>query len=46
MQKQWHKFSINRFVGNFLQPTYKNDACPLSMWEVHVFFINTYKKNL
>jgi hypothetical protein len=26
-----HKFPTNRFVGNFLQSTYKNDTCPLSM---------------
>jgi hypothetical protein len=25
------KFPTNRFVGNFLQPTYKNDTCPLNM---------------
>jgi hypothetical protein len=25
------KFPTNRFVGNFLQSTYKNDTCPLSM---------------
>jgi hypothetical protein len=26
-----HKFSTNHFVRNFLQPTYKNDMCHLSM---------------
>jgi hypothetical protein len=39
--KKGQKFLTNRFVKNFIQPTYKSDMCPLNMWETLVFFINT-----
>jgi hypothetical protein len=25
------KFPTNRFIENFMQPTYKSDMCPLNM---------------
>jgi len=31
------KFSTNRFVRNFIQPTYKIDMCPLTC-EKHMLF--------
>jgi hypothetical protein len=40
------KFSINRFIRNFLQPTYKKDMCPLNMWETHVFLLMVLKKHV
>jgi hypothetical protein len=33
-----HKFLTNRFVGNFIQLTYKTDMCPLNIWKAHKFF--------
>jgi hypothetical protein len=40
------KFPTNWFVENFLQPTYKNDMCPLNMWEVYVFLLMLLKKHV
>jgi hypothetical protein len=36
-------FFTNRFVGNFLQITYKSDICPL-IYENHIFFSSINKK--
>jgi hypothetical protein len=35
--KKGQKFSINRFVGNFIQPTNKIDMCPLACEKYMLF---------
>jgi hypothetical protein len=36
--KKGQKFSTNRFVGNFLQLTYKSDMCALSIREYIIYY--------